>query len=265
MVKKATEATPNQLLRAARKERNWTQQEVADAIGSPQSFNISRWEQGTAFPSTHYIQQLCALFDKSAKELGLLLEEPTEKSEQELDLASTPTSSSPLLAETISNETLLDPAIPLQPAIRLVGRDVELNLLKQRLLTSGNIALTTLNGLPGIGKTALAIELVHDQEIQTHFSDGILWAALGPEPHLPGLLSRWGAMLGISLTEMANVSDSGEAWAIALRRAIGTRSMLLVIDDAWKLEDALTLKVGGAQLRAPRNHPLSEHRHRDSC
>ena len=56
-----------------------------------------------------------------------------------------------------------------------------------------------------------------------HFSDGILWAALGPEPHLPGLLSRWGTMLGISTTETASLSDS-EAWAIALRRAIGTRA-----------------------------------------
>jgi len=95
-----------------------------------------------------------------------------------------------------------------------------------------------------VGKTALAIELVHNQEIRAHFSDGVLWAALGPEPHLPGLLSRWGTMLGISLTEAADVSDS-EAWAIALRRAIGMRSMLLVIDDAWRLEDALALKVGG--------------------
>ena len=51
-------------------------------------------------------------------------------------------------------------------------------------------------------------------------------------------------MLGISSTETASLSDS-EAWAIALRRAIGSRSMLLVIDDAWRLEDALTLKVGG--------------------
>ena len=79
MVKKAAEATPNQLLRAARMECNWTQKEVADRIGAPHSFNISRWEQGTAFPSAHYIQQLCLLFGKSARELGLLLEEPTEK------------------------------------------------------------------------------------------------------------------------------------------------------------------------------------------
>jgi len=79
MVKKAAEATPNQLLRAARMERNWTQKEVADRIGAPHSFNVSRWEQGTAFPSAHYLQQLCRLFDKSARELGLLVEEPGER------------------------------------------------------------------------------------------------------------------------------------------------------------------------------------------
>jgi transcriptional regulator with XRE-family HTH domain len=35
MVKKAAQATPNRLLRAARKERGWTQRQVADRIGAP--------------------------------------------------------------------------------------------------------------------------------------------------------------------------------------------------------------------------------------
>jgi tetratricopeptide (TPR) repeat protein len=161
-----------------------------------------------------------------------------------LDLASTPVSNATEPSTSTSSEALLDPAIPLQPAIPLVGRNNELNYLKKRLLTSGNVAPTALNGLPGVGKTALGIELVHDQEIRAHFSDGILWAALGPEPNLPGLLSRWGTMLGISSTEMASLNTS-EAWAIAIHRSIGSRSMLLVIDDAWNVEDALTLKVGG--------------------
>ncbi|MGZ3630746.1 MAG: tetratricopeptide repeat protein [Ktedonobacteraceae bacterium] len=221
---------PRLRLMEARVQHQWSQQDVADHIGTTH-LNVSRWERGLTKPGPYFRSKLCSLFGKS---------------EQELDLASTPASSSPLHAETTSAsiEALLDPAIPLQPAIRLVGRDTELARLKKRLLTSGNVALTALNGLPGVGKTALAIELVHDDAIRTHFSDGILWAALGPEPHLPGLLSRWGTMLGISSTETASLSES-EAWAIALRRAIGSRSMLLVIDDAWRLEDALTLKVGG--------------------
>src|SRR5438105_5195739 len=71
MVKKAAHATHNRLLRAARKERGWTQQQVADRIGAPLSLNISRWENGTAFPSAYYVERLCQLFGKSIGELGL--------------------------------------------------------------------------------------------------------------------------------------------------------------------------------------------------
>ncbi len=222
---------PRLRLTGARIERQWSQQDVADRIGTTH-LNVSRWERGITKPGPYFRRRLCLLFGKS---------------EQELDLESTPApgdtiSAASALAEA---EALYDPAIPLQPAIRLVGRDDELIYLKGRLSTGGSVALTTLNGLPGVGKTALAIELAHDYEIRTHFHDGILWAALGPEPNMLGLLSRWGTMLGISSTEMASLSDS-EAWAIALRRAIGSRHMLLIIDDAWRVEDALILKVGGS-------------------
>src|SRR5215471_1824022 len=71
MVKKAAQATPNRLLRAARKERGWTQRQVADRIGAPLSLNVTRWENGTAFPSAYYIERLCQVFRKSVRELGL--------------------------------------------------------------------------------------------------------------------------------------------------------------------------------------------------
>jgi tetratricopeptide (TPR) repeat protein/transcriptional regulator with XRE-family HTH domain len=221
---------PRLRLIEARVVRQWSQQDVADRIGTTH-LNVSRWERGITKPGPYFRRRLCTLFGKS---------------EQELDLESSPTLSAAIHATSATSESkaLYDPAIPLQPAIRLVGRDEELTYFKQRLFAGGSIALTALNGLPGVGKTALAIELAHDHEIRAHFRDGILWAALGPEPNILGLLSRWGAMLDISSTEMASLS-TGEAWAIALRRAIGTRSMLLVIDDAWRVEDALTLKVGG--------------------
>src|SRR5258708_4618588 len=72
MVKKAAEAIPNHRLRAARKERGWTQREVADGIGAPSPLNITRWELGMAFPSSFYIRKLCQFFHLSVDELGLL-------------------------------------------------------------------------------------------------------------------------------------------------------------------------------------------------
>jgi hypothetical protein len=41
--------------------------------------------------------------------------------------------------------------------------------------------------------------------------------------------------------------ESPLAWHQALRLAIGTRQMLLIIDDAWTVEDALALQVGGSR------------------
>jgi transcriptional regulator with XRE-family HTH domain len=77
MVKKAGQATPNHLLREARQERGWTQKDVADRIGAPLDLNVTRWERGTARPSAFYVQKLCELFGKSARELGLLpLQQP---------------------------------------------------------------------------------------------------------------------------------------------------------------------------------------------
>ena len=70
MVKKAAQATPNWLLRALRKERGWTQQEVADRIGAPLALTVSRWENGWSSPSAYYLQRLMQLFDMSAGELG---------------------------------------------------------------------------------------------------------------------------------------------------------------------------------------------------
>src|SRR6266513_90603 len=41
MVKKAAQATPNQLLRQARLEHGWTQKDVADRIGAPLNLNVN--------------------------------------------------------------------------------------------------------------------------------------------------------------------------------------------------------------------------------
>ena len=147
MVKKAAEATPNQLLRAARMECNWTQKEVADRIGAPHSFNVSRWEQGTAFPSAHYIRQLCLLFGKSARELGFWVKEPGESNQ-----LPTGTDSLPLWN------------VPFARNLFFTGRGPLLERLHEQLSQSHSAALNqsyALSGLGGIGKTQTAIEYIY--------------------------------------------------------------------------------------------------------
>ena len=243
-----TTPQPRWRLAEARTLRKLSQQEVADRIGTTY-VNISRWERGITRPNPYFRRKLCALFDKSEEELGLVVSmaRSTEDRANGGDKATTraaSTSSSTQSIEIISEHGLYDSAIPLEPAIHLVGRESELSQIKKRLYNGGSVALTALNGLPGVGKTAVSIALAHDPELRANFQDGILWAGLGPNPNISGLLSRWGTLLDISTTEMTEIS-SVEEWAKTLRAAIGSRRMLLVIDDAWKLEEALAFKVGG--------------------
>ncbi len=235
-MKKPAKNAPNLQLKRARESRGWSQEYVAREVGTD-AFTVSRWERGITMPSPHFRQQLCSLFDLSAAELGLV---PSEQNEPSGQVTGQSEAIPPVPA------VILDPAIPPPLSIEhaLVGRDELLRQLKQRLLNGGRVALSALNGLPGVGKTALATALAHNEEVRAYFSDGILWAGLGTEPDVLGLLSRWGTLLNCVPSDMAQRSLP-ETWANNIHTAIGQRHMLLVIDDAWEFAHARAFQVGG--------------------
>lgn len=242
---------PRIRLTEARNERHWSQQYVADQIGTTH-VNISRWERGITRPGPYFRRKLCVLFGKSEEELDLGLPRtasvpasnssppPAVTSEPSPVSDSAPAASSP----RSSSVHIFDPFIPRHHFTRFVGREDELKALKRRLCSGENAALTALNGLPGVGKTTLATAIAHDAEIKAYFSDGILWAGLGPEPDIVGIFSRWGSLFNISSSEIGDPNNI-EAWGRALKLAIGASRMLLVIDDAWKIQHALEFRVGG--------------------
>jgi tetratricopeptide (TPR) repeat protein/transcriptional regulator with XRE-family HTH domain len=239
-MKKPANVVPNLQLKRAREYRGWSQEDVAREVGTV-AFTVSRWERGIALPSPYFRQQLSTLFGLSLAELGLIATKVDERPEQapvQADEAALPH------IHTVF--PLFDPAIPppLPQDHSLVGRDELLHRLKQRLLDGGRAALSALNGLPGVGKTALATALAHDEEVRQYFSDGILWVGLGTEPDVLELLSRWGTLLGSVPPDVTHRSRP-EAWANSIHAAIGQRRMLLVIDDAWDLTQALAFQVGG--------------------
>ena len=249
---------PRVRLTTERIVRKWSQRELADRIGTS-TVNISRWERGLTRPGPYFREKLCVLFSKSEQELDLeaspewvatkISELPTtlqtppieHEHHTDHDIPERATSSDTTGA---SNKPLYDPLIPRSSVLKLVGRNEELTQLKERLCSGQSVALTALNGLPGVGKTALSIALVQDETIRAYFRDGILWAGLGPEPNVSSMLSRWGKLLEVPDSEMAELANN-EARARAIRTVLGTRRMLVVIDDAWSIEQALLFKVGG--------------------
>lgn len=133
---------------------------------------------------------------------------------------------------------------PSSPVHALVGRDELLEQIGQQLTNGHNCALTALNGLPGVGKTTLAVALAHDPAVRSHFPDGVLWVGLGRHPNPLFWLGIWGAAVGICDEALARYTDIPQR-AAAVHAAIGLRRMLLVIDDAWQAEAALVFRVGG--------------------
>lgn len=123
----------NSRLREARDNCGWSQQELADKVGT-NFVNISRWENGSHFPTPHFRQKLCEIFGKTPVELGLL-----------------PPAT---LGAGIQN-------IPITHNPYFTGREPLLSLLHERLSTARTAALTqpqALFGLGGIGKTQSAAE-----------------------------------------------------------------------------------------------------------
>src|SRR4051812_30675012 len=78
------------------------------------------------------------------------------------------------------------------PGPTLVGREHVLTEARIRLMQGSRLAISALQGMPGVGKTALALELAYDEAVLTHFEGGVLWAGLGPQPDVDALLNRWG-------------------------------------------------------------------------
>ena len=223
--------TPNRLLRHERKERGWSQSDVAKYVNT-NSFTVSRWENGVTSPNPEHRLKLSELFQKSMAELGFI------PSFEEVRHATTTKNTA-----EVTPVTLYDPAIP-SMRHTLVGRENALASLKHLLTQQKNATTFALQGMPGVGKTALAITLAFDTDVRATFSDGILWAYVGPQPNILSLLRRWAKLLGLSNTQRKKLI-SVEELTQALRVTIGTRALLIVVDDVWDVDMAFALQIGG--------------------
>jgi tetratricopeptide (TPR) repeat protein len=135
--------------------------------------------------------------------------------------------------------------VPAMPK-HFLGRE-EMVLEMVRRLRSGTEKDVAVEGLPGVGKTTLAVSLVGHPGVLRYFGDGVLWAGLGPNADAMSILAGWGGRLteaGILKGDIASLLTVDER-AQAIRDAISQRRMLLVLDDAWESDTAESLRCGG--------------------
>ncbi|NJL95153.1 MAG: TIR domain-containing protein, partial [Anaerolineae bacterium] len=124
-----------------------------------------------------------------------------------------------------------------------------------------------LVGPGGYGKTELAAQLCHRQDIQSAYDDGIFWVTLGENPDLLAALSKLYAALTGTRPGFVDLEDA----AIELAEKWGENDALLAIDDVWDAAHLLPFLRGGRRLtrlittrslsianRQPHSLPLEE-------
>jgi hypothetical protein len=86
-----------------------------------------------------------------------------------------------------------------------------------------------VRGSGGFGKTTLATDLCHHEEIITAFDEGILWTTLGQRPKIQAELTKLYA--GLTGERPAFVDEEDAAYNLSEKLA--GRRCLIVIDDVW--------------------------------
>lgn len=122
-------------------------------------------------------------------------------------------------------------ATPPAPPPDFVGRTEQLAHLAATLTAGRSAAITALQGMGGIGKTALAQQLA--ATLTVHFSGGIFWADLALHAgSAETILRAWGAFCGADLSQEPNLVVLSERVRalLAMRRA-AQGAVLAVLDD----------------------------------
>lgn len=140
---------------------------------------------------------------------------------------------------------------PVRAVPPLRGDEVARPALMEQLVEAvtrpgeNTVGMTTgLWGSGGFGKTTMARLLVHQQAVMENFPDGMIWATLGDDLGGPELAEKISNMVGSLCGDRPTLTDPLAAGA-ELGRALGSRRVLLVVDDVWSAAQVEPLVIGG--------------------
>ena len=197
-MKKPEHANPNYALKKARESQGWTQEELAEMLGTT-SVTVSRWESGITFPSRYFRKKLCNLYGRSIQELHL---QPDEKgvSEKKGVFPFAEVTDADMMALEVLPPARSDPVFffnePLLTPQEFFVRRRERETLLSRTYRR---ASTSIVGPRRIGKTWLLnyLLLVAPMELGTRFHVGYLDATMPGCHNVAGFTAEALEVLGI--------------------------------------------------------------------
>ncbi|GAA4836355.1 AfsR/SARP family transcriptional regulator [Kitasatospora terrestris] len=130
------------------------------------------------------------------------------------------------------------------------GREAELAALGDAARSAPDGAIALVTGPAGVGKTALALHWAHRHAAR--FPDGLLFADLGgpggrPECDVHEVLGELLTALGAAREDLP---DGAAARSALYRRLTTGRRILVVIDNAWDVDQVRSLLPGGTDAVA---------------
>ncbi|MCS6871313.1 MAG: TIR domain-containing protein [Anaerolineae bacterium] len=108
------------------------------------------------------------------------------------------------------------------------------------------VAISTINGLAGVGKSVLAAMVARDCEVRRTFPDGITLIEVGFGATPVQVQTRLGKSLGIEASEFK--SDVEYNKHLLIPRLRGKR-MLFILDNVWKREQVEAVQCGVDQVK----------------
>ncbi len=123
-------------------------------------------------------------------------------------------------------------AIPALPYF--VGRQGLIKQIEEILLTDPNSRTCCLQGMAGVGKTALAAQMAY--RLRPHFTDGVLWANLHRSDSMT-VLSAFARTYG----EDVNLYKDLESRSQMVRQLLADKRVLIILDDVWHGQDLTPL------------------------
>jgi tetratricopeptide (TPR) repeat protein len=106
-----------------------------------------------------------------------------------------------------------------------VGREDELGAIRQALSAEKHDTIYSLQGMGGIGKTALVVRAAY--LLRAHFPDGVLWAQVDTSEPM-SILNTFANAYGVDVNHYTDISSRSRV----VRELLANKRLLLILDNA---------------------------------